>query len=82
MNSQVSKEQFIQQFENIVDGVRQNKYKVEQRRNSEKFQRDQLSNQLTSLLEQQRQYVMAQKQLSAECHNYETLLKQAQNSTS
>ncbi|XP_017300235.1 coiled-coil domain-containing protein 93 isoform X3 [Diaphorina citri] len=82
MNSQASKEQFIQQFENIVDGVRQNKYKVEQRRNSEKFQRDQLSNQLTSLLEQQRQYVMAQKQLSAECHNYETLLKQAQNSTS
>uniref|UniRef100_A0A8D8Q915 Coiled-coil domain-containing protein 93 n=1 Tax=Cacopsylla melanoneura TaxID=428564 RepID=A0A8D8Q915_9HEMI len=79
MHSQTSKEQFIKQFESIVDGVRQNKYKVEQRRNSEKFQRDQLSNQLTVLLEQQRQYVIAQKTFSSECQQYETLLKQTSN---
>ncbi|XP_075228693.1 coiled-coil domain-containing protein 93 [Lycorma delicatula] len=69
MSSQSGKEQFMQQLDQIVDGMKQNKKKVEDVRNEERRNRDRLSAQLLTLVDQQRQYVAALKQLMTECHN-------------
>lgn len=81
MASPASKEQFMKQFEVIVEGIKQNKAKVEQRRNDERAVCDNLSSQLLALVEQQRQYVSALKQLSIECRNNEVLLSQLRQNT-
>uniref|UniRef100_A0A1B6D2L0 Coiled-coil domain-containing protein 93 n=2 Tax=Clastoptera arizonana TaxID=38151 RepID=A0A1B6D2L0_9HEMI len=64
MSSSSRKEQFMNQFDAIVEGVKQNKFKVEQKRNDEKKVEDDLRLQLLELLDIQRQYVAALKQLS------------------
>lgn len=74
MMSSSSKEEFIKQLENIVEGVRQSKMKVERKLAEEKEQRDKLSHNLQSLVEQQRRYVAAVRQLSIECRRHEALL--------
>ncbi|XP_043467403.1 coiled-coil domain-containing protein 93 [Leptopilina heterotoma] len=76
MASASGKEQFLKQFEAIVEGVKRNKSKVEKRCAEEKSRRDALSRQLVTLVEQQRKYVAAVKQLTIECRKNETLLAQ------
>ncbi|XP_012281722.1 coiled-coil domain-containing protein 93 isoform X1 [Orussus abietinus] len=74
MASASGKDQFLQQLEAIVAGVKRNKAKVEKRCIDEKMRRDSLSQQLASLVEQQRKYVAAVRQLTIECRKNEALL--------
>ncbi|CAG9860217.1 unnamed protein product [Phyllotreta striolata] len=75
MTSWKSKEEFLDQFQNIIENVRSSKSKIEQKLETEKQTRDQLSNTLHGLVEQQRKYVMAIKQLGVECKKQENLIK-------
>ncbi|XP_032664099.1 coiled-coil domain-containing protein 93 isoform X2 [Odontomachus brunneus] len=76
MASASGKEQFLKQFETIVAGVKRNKTMVEKRCADEKNRRDALSRQLVTLVEQQRKYVAAVRQLTIECRKNEALLAQ------
>nr|CAD7203393.1 unnamed protein product [Timema douglasi] len=76
MSSASGKEQFMKQFDAIVEGIKQNKVKVERRKSEERRRRDQLSQQLQSLVEQQRRYVAAVRQVTIECRRNEALLAQ------
>lgn len=76
MASSSGKEQFLKQFETIVAGVKRNKTMVEKRCTDEKNRRDALSRQLVILVEQQRKYVAAVRQLTIECRRNEALLAQ------
>ncbi|KOX80325.1 Coiled-coil domain-containing protein 93 [Melipona quadrifasciata] len=76
MASTSGKEEFLKQFEAIVAGVKRNKAKVEKRCADEKNRRDALSRQLVTLIEQQRKYVAAVRQLTIECRKNEALLAQ------
>lgn len=74
-----SKDQFVQQFEDIVDGVRQTKIKVKNKCEEEKVKRDALNSQLLSLVEQQRKYAATLKQFTKECERNEQLLREMQS---
>lgn len=80
MASASGKEQFLKQFEAIVAGVKRNKSMVEKRCTDEKNRRDVLSRQLVTLIEQQRKYVVAVRQLTIECRKNEALLAQLRGS--
>ncbi|KAK2581686.1 hypothetical protein KPH14_002175 [Odynerus spinipes] len=80
MASASGKEQFLKQFEAIVAGVKRNKSMVEKRCADEKNRRDALSRQLVTLIEQQRKYVVAVRQLTIECRQNEALLAQLRGS--
>lgn len=80
MASASGKEQFLKQFEAIVAGVKRNKVMVEKRCSDEKSRRDLLSRQLVTLIEQQRKYVVAVRQLTIECRKNEALLAQLRGS--
>lgn len=67
------REEFIQQFEQIVNGVKQTEQKVKAKYNEEKRRRDMLNEELQGLLELQRQYAAAVKQLTKECQRCEQL---------
>ncbi|XP_059483983.1 coiled-coil domain-containing protein 93 [Neocloeon triangulifer] len=81
MMSSSGKEQFSEQFKQIVERVRQNKTKIEAKYNEEKSKRDQLSQTLLHLVEQERSYVNAVKQLTIECRKNEDLLACVRNRT-
>lgn len=74
--SHSSKEEFLKQLENILEGVKLSKRKVDARLASEKQRRDELSQTLQSFIEQQRKYVAAVRQLGIECRRHESLLTQ------
>ncbi|XP_044254005.1 coiled-coil domain-containing protein 93 [Tribolium madens] len=74
MLSASGKEEFLKQFQNIVEGVKHSKEKVERKLVDEKRKRDQLSAALQVLIEQQRKYVAAIRQLSIECKKHEALV--------
>ncbi|XP_035724003.1 coiled-coil domain-containing protein 93-like [Vespa mandarinia] len=76
MASTSGKEQFLEQFESAVARVKYNKAMVEKRCADEKNRRDALSQQLVTLVEQQRKYVVAVRQLTIECRKNEALLAQ------
>ncbi|XP_058818611.1 coiled-coil domain-containing protein 93 isoform X2 [Topomyia yanbarensis] len=78
MQSFSSREQFIQQFENIVEGIRTNKAKVKAKCDDERAKRDGLNAQLLCLVEQQRKYAATVKQLTSECQRNEILLLKLQ----
>lgn len=78
MQSFNSREQFVQQFETIVDGIRNNKTKVKKKCDDERAKRDGLNAQLLCLVEQQRKYAATVKQLTAECQRNEALLRRHQ----
>ncbi|KAG5881498.1 hypothetical protein JTB14_001642 [Gonioctena quinquepunctata] len=80
MQSTSGKEEFLNQFQNIEDGLRQTTLKVEQKLMEEKTKRDQLSNTLQGLVDQKRKYVAAVRQLSFECQKHEKLLARDGNS--
>ncbi|XP_058448225.1 coiled-coil domain-containing protein 93 isoform X2 [Malaya genurostris] len=78
MQSFSSREQFVQQFENIVAGIRANKAKVKKKCDDERAIRDGLNAQLLCLVEQQRKYAATVKQLTVECQRNEILLSRLQ----
>lgn len=78
MQSSGGKEEFLKQLQSIVDSVRQSKVKVERRLLEEKQKRDQLSHTLQGLVELQRKYVAAVRQLSVECKRHEAVVAQTQ----
>ncbi|XP_061393809.1 coiled-coil domain-containing protein 93 [Musca vetustissima] len=73
MSTQHGREEFIQKFEQIVQGVRQTEQKVKLKYLDEKKRRDALNEELQALLELQRQYAAAVKQLTIECQRCEQL---------
>ncbi|XP_073844579.1 coiled-coil domain-containing protein 93 isoform X2 [Musca autumnalis] len=73
MSTQHGREEFIQQFEQIVQGVKQTEQKVKSKYMEEKKRRDALNEELQGLLELQRQYAAAVKQLTIECQRCEQL---------
>ncbi|KAH8234436.1 hypothetical protein KR038_009953 [Drosophila bunnanda] len=76
MMSPHGREDFIRQFESIVDGVKSAQDKVRHKYNEERMRRDELNEELQSLLELQRQYALAVKQLTRECQRCEQLQQQ------
>ncbi|XP_018569500.1 coiled-coil domain-containing protein 93 isoform X2 [Anoplophora glabripennis] len=78
VRSSGGKEEFLKQFQNIVDSVRQSKFKVERKLIEERQKRDQLGYTLQGLVELQRKYVAAVRQLSVECRKHEAVLAQSQ----
>ncbi|XP_017867676.1 PREDICTED: coiled-coil domain-containing protein 93 [Drosophila arizonae] len=73
MLSPHGREDFIRQFETIVDGVKSAQDKVRHKYNEERMRRDELNEELLGLLELQRQYATAVKQLTRECLRCEQL---------
>ncbi|KAL7736795.1 hypothetical protein ACLKA6_015637 [Drosophila palustris] len=73
MLSPHGREDFIRQFETIVDGVKSAQDKVRHKYNEERMRRDELNEELLGLLELQRQYAAAIKQLTRECQRCEQL---------
>lgn len=74
LSSPSMRDQFIRQFEGIVENIKQNKIKVEQRCNEERSRRDKLNRQQLTLLELERSYVAAVRQLTVECRKNAVLL--------
>ncbi|XP_011312094.1 coiled-coil domain-containing protein 93 isoform X2 [Fopius arisanus] len=74
MASVSGKEQFLKQFEAIISGVKRNREKVEKKCAEEKERRFNLNKDLVTLVEQQRKYVAAVRQLTIECRKNEALL--------
>lgn len=74
MSNAQSREQFLQQLETIVDGVKQTKTKVKNKCDDEKAKRDGLNAQLLCLVEQQRKYAAAVKQFTSDCKRNEDLM--------
>uniref|UniRef100_A0AAG5DWR8 Coiled-coil domain-containing protein 93 n=1 Tax=Anopheles atroparvus TaxID=41427 RepID=A0AAG5DWR8_ANOAO len=75
MQTPHSREQFVQQFETIVEGIRSTKGKLKKKCDDEKAKRDGLNAQLICLVEQQRKYAATVKQLTMECQRNEALLQ-------
>lgn len=73
MSSQSNRDQFLKQFEQIVDGVKQNRSKVDRRKQEEKMKRDELNDKLLEYLEKQRVYFKTVKDFQEECRKNEIL---------
>ncbi|XP_019645976.1 PREDICTED: coiled-coil domain-containing protein 93-like [Branchiostoma belcheri] len=74
MSSAANKEQFLKQLEQIVDGIKQNKNKVEKKKQEEKMRRDQLNDTFLDLVDKQRVYFKTVKDFQEECRKNEILL--------
>lgn len=73
MASPSTREQFLSQFQRIVDGICQNKVRVEKKKQEEKMKRDQLSDTYLDLVEKQRLYFKTVKDFKEECRKNELL---------
>lgn len=62
------REQYLLQFEQIVENIKQTKLKVENRRVTEKAKRDQLNDTYLELVEKQRLYFKGIKDFKDVCH--------------
>jgi hypothetical protein len=82
MQTPQAKDQFMVQFEQIVEGIRQTKAKVKTKHDEEKMKRDALNGQLLTLVEQQRKYAAAIKQFTFECQRNEALHMKLKSLTS
>uniref|UniRef100_A0A8C3RUL3 Coiled-coil domain-containing protein 93 n=1 Tax=Chelydra serpentina TaxID=8475 RepID=A0A8C3RUL3_CHESE len=56
MASSGAREQFLRQMEQIVEGIKQNRMKIEKKKQENKMRRDQLNDEYLELLEKQRLY--------------------------
>ncbi|XP_049549351.1 coiled-coil domain-containing protein 93 isoform X2 [Anopheles darlingi] len=70
-----TREQFIQQFDSIVEGIRTTKASLRRKCDDERSKRDALNGQLQLLVEQQRKYAATVKQLTLECQRNEALMQ-------
>ena len=71
--SSSSKEQFLEQMENILAGVMRNKENVEKKKRNEKLKRDTLNDQYLQVVEQQRLYFKSIKEFKEECRKSEMI---------
>uniref|UniRef100_A0A1Y1MZ71 Coiled-coil domain-containing protein 93 n=1 Tax=Photinus pyralis TaxID=7054 RepID=A0A1Y1MZ71_PHOPY len=78
MSSSSGKNEFLKQMEFVADWFKNSKQRIESKLDEEKSKRDQLRDTLQNLIEQQRKYVVALKQLSIECRKHEALLSHQQ----
>lgn len=73
MASPQTKDQFMSQFEQIVENIRQAQVKVDRIKQNEKFRKDQLSENYKDLIEKQRSYYKAVRELKEEMRKNELL---------
>lgn len=64
-----TKEQFLQKFEEIVEGVGTTKSKIRKKHDDEKRTRDELNAELLGLIELQRRYAAMIKQFQLACES-------------
>ncbi|XP_056611438.1 coiled-coil domain-containing protein 93 [Triplophysa dalaica] len=74
MASSGGKEQFLRQMEQIVEGIKQSRMKMEKKRQENKMRRDQLNDEYLELLDKQRLYFKTVKDFKEECRKNEMLL--------
>lgn len=74
MASSASRDQFLRQMEQIVEGIKQNRMKMEKKKQENKMRRDQLNDQYLELLEKQRLYFKTVKEFKEEGRKNELLL--------
>ncbi|XP_072118233.1 coiled-coil domain-containing protein 93 [Mobula birostris] len=74
MASPATREQFLRQMEQIVEGIKQNRMKLEKKKQENKMRRDQLNDEYLELLEKQRLYFKTVKEFKEECRKNEMLL--------
>ncbi|XP_073525289.1 coiled-coil domain-containing protein 93-like [Phyllobates terribilis] len=75
MASSGTREQFLRQMEQIVDGIRHNRNKMEKKKQENKMRRDQLNDEYLEMLEKQRLYFKTVKEFKEECRRNEVLLR-------
>nr|XP_058908521.1 coiled-coil domain-containing protein 93 isoform X2 [Kogia breviceps] len=66
MASPASRDQFLRQMEQIVEGIKQSRMKMEKKKQENKMRRDQLNDQYLELLEKQRLYFKTVKEFKEE----------------
>ncbi|XP_041857501.1 coiled-coil domain-containing protein 93 isoform X2 [Melanotaenia boesemani] len=74
MSSSAAKEQFLRQMEQIVEGIKQSRIKMERKKQENKMRRDQLNDEYLELLDKQRLYFKTVKDFKEECRRNEMLL--------
>ncbi|XP_066467960.1 coiled-coil domain-containing protein 93 isoform X2 [Tiliqua scincoides] len=74
MASSGAREQFLRQMEQIVEGIKQSRMKMEKKKQENKMRRDQLNDEYLELLEKQRLYFKTVKEFKEECRKNEMLL--------
>ncbi|XP_061548070.1 coiled-coil domain-containing protein 93 isoform X1 [Phycodurus eques] len=74
MSSSAAKEQFLRQMEQIVEGIRQSRIKMEKKKQENKMRRDQLNDKYLELLDIRRLYFKTVKDFKEECRKNEMLL--------
>ncbi|NXW28830.1 CCD93 protein, partial [Phaetusa simplex] len=82
MASSGSREQFLRQMEQIVEGIKQNRMKMEKKKQENKMRRDQLNDEYLELLEKQRLYFKTVKEFKEECRKNEMLLSKLKANSS
>ncbi|NXN17226.1 coiled-coil domain-containing protein 93 [Indicator indicator] len=82
MASSGSREQFLRQMEQIVEGIKQNRMKMEKKKQENKMRRDQLNDEYLELLEKQRLYFKTVKEFKEECRKNEMLQSKLNASSS
>ncbi|XP_070575320.1 coiled-coil domain-containing protein 93-like [Ptychodera flava] len=78
MSSISNKEQFLKQFEQIVEGIKSNRTKVEKKKQEAKMRRDHLNDTYLDLIDKQRLYFKTVKDFKEECRKNEILLSKLQ----
>ncbi|XP_070279218.1 coiled-coil domain-containing protein 93 isoform X2 [Myotis yumanensis] len=74
MASPAARDQFLRQMEQIVEGIKQSRMKMEKKKQENKMRRDQLNDQYLELLEKQRLYFKTVKEFKEEGRRNEVLL--------
>ncbi|XP_006868802.1 PREDICTED: coiled-coil domain-containing protein 93 [Chrysochloris asiatica] len=74
MASSAARDQFLRQMEQIVEGIKQSRMKMEKKKQENKMRRDQLNDQYLELLEKQRLYFKTVKEFKEEGRKNEMLL--------
>ncbi|XP_074857670.1 coiled-coil domain-containing protein 93 isoform X2 [Carettochelys insculpta] len=82
MASSGAREQFLRQMEQIVEGIKQNRMKIEKKKQENKMRRDQLNDEYLELLEKQRLYFKTVKEFKEECRKNEMLLSKLKANSS
>ncbi|XP_075037311.1 coiled-coil domain-containing protein 93 [Mixophyes fleayi] len=81
MASSSTRDQFLRQMEQIVDGIRQNRNRMEKKKQENKMRRDQLNDEYLEMLEKQRLYFKTVKEFKEECRKNEMLLSKLKDLT-
>ncbi|XP_004836140.1 coiled-coil domain-containing protein 93 isoform X2 [Heterocephalus glaber] len=74
MASSAARDQFLRQMEQIVEGIKQSRMKMEKKKQENKMRRDQLNDEYLELLEKQRLYFKTVKEFKEEGRKNEVLL--------